>query len=94
MSLFQRQRRAETDLDMWERLMRRFAELESRMDRLEVGWKDTRDQVKRSYQRLEKAAQRAESSSREEEPTPPELELPLTGPAKQEQLARLFNGRG
>ncbi len=44
-------------------------ELRASFSRLETEWADTRDQVRRSYQRLEKAAQRAERGSKGVDPS-------------------------
>ncbi len=45
-------------------------ELRAQFSRIETEWADTRDQVRRSYQRLEKAAQRFERGSKQVDPSP------------------------
>lgn len=50
--------RPRTELDeLWARV----TALQSDVERLQTAWQDVKDQVRRSYQRLEKAAQRAEA---------------------------------
>lgn len=73
MGRFERTKRLQTDLDaLWSRIER----LTASFERLETEWLDVRDQVRRSYQRLEKAGQRAS-------PSPPpsvEAKRPLEEP--------------
>lgn len=54
---FDRFRRIRTDLDELYRAQER---LRATVERIETEWGDVKDQVRRSYQRLEKAAQRLE----------------------------------
>jgi len=53
-------RPAETN---WDEVWGKLARLEAAVSRIETEWGDTKDQVRRSYQRLEKAAQRAEAAA-------------------------------
>lgn len=56
--------RPRTELDeLWARV----TALQSDVERLQTSWEDTKDQVRRSYQRLEKAAQRAEARRLDDE---------------------------
>lgn len=48
---------------------RRIEELAAVLSRVETEWSDTKDQVRRSYQRLERAAQRASPHSPPPDPT-------------------------
>ena len=57
MRLWTRERPDRTD---WDRVWARVAQIQTDLERLENGWGDMKDQLRRSYQRLEKAAQRAE----------------------------------
>jgi len=89
MSLFQRKRRPETDLDTYERLVKRVVLLEADVDRLSREWLDAKAQIKRSYQRLEKAAQRAEAPAPVKEEEAPVAERAID---KQLRLARAARG--
>lgn len=60
-------------LKLVETLAVRVAAVEGQVGALATEWADTRDQLRRSYQRLEKAAQRAEAAS---EPSPPTAPAP------------------
>ena len=78
MGLFDTSRRLKRRVDDLETaLLRVTATLEG----LATEWQDTKDQVRRSYQRLEKAAQRAENAKTpcDEPQEPPEAEDPFTG---------------
>lgn len=57
MGLFDVSRRLRNDVD---ELFSRIERLKGQLERLETEWGDTKDQLRRSYQRLEKAAQRHE----------------------------------
>jgi hypothetical protein len=72
MRLFERSRESPTEVDD---LFKRVERLAAVVSRIETEWADTKDQVRRSYQRLEKAGQKI---GRVEPPLPPapELELP------------------
>lgn len=79
MKVFDRARRDRTELD---ELHGRLARLQADVSRIETEWADTKDQVRRSYQRLEKAAQRAEKAQTpcDEDAPPDERELELLDP--------------
>lgn len=74
MRRFDRIKQLETQVDKLYSMNRR---LEGDMGTLETQWLDMRDQLRRSYQRLEKAAQRAEPSL----PPSPPIERPAEVPA-------------
>lgn len=89
------ERQPSTGRDPFERLSRRVALLEGEVERLETAWQGTKDELRRSYQRLEKANQRA--ASREA----PELELESVHPevnghetAHQKQVRLALAARG
>ncbi len=50
-------------------LFRRQEEMAAVLSRIETEWADTKDQVRRSYQRLERATQRAATHSAPPDPT-------------------------
>ncbi len=58
MRWFERSRRPESDVD---ELFKRLERLVAVVSRIETEWGDTKDQIRRSYQRLEKAGQKAAS---------------------------------
>lgn len=89
MSLFKPKRREETSLDTYERLVKRVVMLEADVDRLDREWSDAKAQIKRSYQRLERAAQREAAKEPEAVPDIPRHE---SNAEKQARLARIARG--
>lgn len=66
MGVFNRTRHDRTELD---ELHGHVARIRADISRIETEWADTKDQVRRSYQRLERAAQRAAPHSPPPDPT-------------------------
>jgi len=71
MRWFDWRRRSEKDVD---ELFKRVERLVAIVSRIETEWGDTKDQVRRSYQRLEKAGQRAEPHLAPPLPTPEDVQ--------------------
>jgi hypothetical protein len=96
MSFWKRNGQPSTGRDPFERLAKRVALLEADVDRLEAGWGDTKDALKRMMARIEKAAWRLDKS--EEAGPGPTHERDTAAPAsesslqKQARLARLARG--
>lgn len=80
--MFGRSRQPQTHEDslrpLVEDLMLRLANLEAKVNSMRTEWEDVRDQVRRSYQRLEKAAQRAEKAKAEQDGDQRAFNLPGT----------------
>jgi len=74
MGAFDWRRRLQKDQD---ELFKRLEQLTAVISRIETEWADTKNQVRRSYQRLEKAGQRANPSTAAA--TPPNGVDPLVG---------------
>jgi len=71
MRWFEWPRRAENDVD---ELFKRVERLIAVVSRIETEWADTKDQVRRSYQRLEKAGQNAAPHLPPPTPTPEQVQ--------------------
>lgn len=82
-------RRVEKALDT---LLTRIATLEAEVHRLDMEWADSKDQLRRSYQRLEKAGERLARRSNGTEPMSPcdEAAQALTEASPGEKLLRLM----
>jgi hypothetical protein len=89
MGFLRPRRRAETAVDDYERLVKRLVILEADVDRLSREWLDAKSQIKRSYQRLEKAIERSEAPAQPDPQAAPENER---GIDKQLRLARAARG--
>jgi septal ring factor EnvC (AmiA/AmiB activator) len=96
MGFFSRKRRTETTIDEYTRLVKAVAELQASVSRIETEWADTKDQLRKSYQRVERANQRAaalrEGAAREDEATPAPPSGPESGIQKQLRLSRAMHG--
>jgi hypothetical protein len=93
MSFFRPKRRDTTDLDTYERLVKSVSELRAAVSRIETEWADTKAQVQRSYQRMERANQRAEARLQGPPDEPrQEAARPESAIEKQLRLARASRG--
>jgi len=76
-----------TELD---RLIGLVSQLTADVSRIETEWRDTKDQVRRSYQRLEKAAQRLDKAQPDVADPTPQAEVAPTPTDPFSQKMRLI----